>query len=195
MKAPKGNAAAAKCVACLEACGVSGWSIAKSLASGLRQQWWDCQLTLRCAANARQHRCRSSGKRDRPVWARALALLAALGAGAVAMPRLSDEHEAPAPQQRPAHAWPDIGRATWTENCCDANLLLLSLELSGRRPQDTATTPGPLCPTAGAGHPDPLASPPSGRAHRFEPAWGSPAASVPAARTRPDWCVCARFAR
>ena len=54
---------------------------------------------------------------------------------------------------------------------CDVNLVLLSPRVE-RPPSDATTTPGPLCPTAGAGHPDPLASPPSGRALRPEPAWG-----------------------
>ena len=61
------------------------------------------------------------------------------------------------------------------------------LELSGRRPLTPRPTPGPLCPNGRRR----LASSPSGRAHRFEPAWGSPTAPVPAARTRPKWRVCA----
>ena len=45
----------------------------------------------------------------------------------------------------------------------------------------------PALPHGNRGPSDPFASPPSGRAHRFEPAWGSPAAPVPvpAARARP----------
>ena len=65
------------------------------------------------------------------------------------------------------------------------------------RPQlsDIVPTPSPLCPTADAGHPTrsqarPLdghtGSSPRG-AHRPHP--------VPASRTRPEWCVCARFDR
>ncbi len=57
----------------------------------------------------------------------------------------------------------------------DDSLVLLFPRVERPPPDDTETTPGPLCPHGRRGSSNPLASSPSGRAHRFEPAWGSPA--------------------
>ena len=46
-----------------------------------------------------------------------------------------------------------LGARDRQNNVCDVNLVLLSPRVERSPPSDRATTPGPLCPTAGAGHP------------------------------------------
>ena len=144
--------------------------------------------------------------------------------------------------QYPPHARaPDV---------CDVNLVLLSPRVERPPPSRQGNNPRPALPHGSRGPSDPLASPPSGRAHRFKPTWGlagrtphplharalsgacalsiarprlclmataghptrsqarplgghtgsSPRGAhrpypAPAARTRPEWCVCARCDR
>ena len=100
-----------------------------------------------------------------------------------------------APQQRPAHAWPAIGRAAWTDSRCDVSHVLLSPRAERPPPSDTETTPSPLCPTAAAGHPTRSQARPLGGHTGSSPRGAHRPSPVPAARTRPEWCACARFDR
>ncbi len=78
---------------------------------------------------------------------------------------------------------------------CDEDLVLLYSRAERPPPSVTETTPGPLCFTASAGHPTRSRARPLGGRISSGPSAARRPYPIPAARTRPEWRVCARFHR